>query len=120
MHELALARAILDTAAAHADGRRVRRVEVTVGALRQVVPGSLRFGFEALSAGTACEGATLQLRTAPARLRCACGAEWELAELSFLCPRCGGRDTEVTGGEELQVESIEVEEEEEEPCTAPR
>jgi len=117
MHELALARAILATALDRAEGRRVRSVEVTVGALRQVVPSSLAFNFEVLAGAAGCEGATLEQRLEPARLRCACGEEWELDEISFVCPRCGGGETEVIAGEELRVESIEVEEE---PCIAPR
>lgn len=117
MHELALARAILDTAVERADGRRVASVQVSVGALRQVVPSSLAFNFEILARGGVCEDAVLEQRLEPARLRCACGAEWELAELSFDCPRCGGAETEITRGEELTIESIEVEEE---PCTARR
>ena len=117
MHELALARAIVAAALEHAEGRRVRGVEVSVGALRQVVPSSLAFNFEILARGTACEGAALEQRLEPARLRCECGGEWELAELSFRCPRCGSAETEVIGGQELQIESIEVEEE---PCTARR
>lgn len=111
MHELSLARAIHEAALAHAGGGRVRRVDVTVGALRQVVPDSLAFYFEILTRGTQCDGAELVQRVTPARLRCACGNAWELAEPSFRCPRCGGSDTRVTAGEELRVESIEVEEE---------
>lgn len=117
MHELALARAILATAVDRAEGRRIRTVEVTVGALRQVVPSSLAFNFDVLARSAGCEGATLEQRLEPARLRCDCGAEWELEEMSFLCPRCGVGKTEVIAGEQLRVESIEVEEE---PCTAPR
>jgi hydrogenase nickel incorporation protein HypA/HybF len=117
MHEMALARAILDAAVAHADGRRVTRVEVTVGALRQVVPGSLEFHFEILARGTLCEGASLSQRATPARLHCACGHEWQLTEPSFRCPRCGDGRARVLSGEELLVESIEVEEE---LCTARR
>ncbi|MGO9490242.1 MAG: hydrogenase maturation nickel metallochaperone HypA [Solirubrobacteraceae bacterium] len=117
MHELALARAVLDAAVTHADGRRVRSVDVTVGALRQVVPASLAFHFEILARGTPCDGARLRQRATPARLRCSCGHEWELEEPSFRCPRCGGGRARVIGGEELLVESIEVEEE---PCIAPR
>ncbi len=57
----------------------------------------------------------------PARLRCACGEEWELQEPAFRCPRCAGREVTVLSGEELDVESIEVEEDvEEETCTAAR
>ena len=117
MHELALARAILATALDRAEGRRVTGVELRIGALRQVVPGSLAFNFGVLARDTACEGAALEQRLQPARLRCACGAEWELEALSFHCPVCRSAETRVTAGEELVIESIDVEEE---PCTAPR
>ena len=43
MHELSIASAIVDTALRHAGERRVTRVDVQVGALRQVVPDSLAF-----------------------------------------------------------------------------
>jgi hydrogenase nickel incorporation protein HypA/HybF len=108
MHELALARGVLEAALAHAGGRRVTQVEVTVGALRQVVPDSLAFNFEILARATACEGARLHQRLVAARLRCACGHEWELREPSFACPACGGSRVRVVAGEELRVESIEV------------
>jgi hydrogenase nickel incorporation protein HypA/HybF len=115
MHELALARAVLRAAVSHSGGRRVRRVELTVGGLRQVVPSSLAFHFEILARGTACEGATLSQRLSPAWLGCVCGEEWELTEPVFRCPRCGRADVRVLRGEELLVDSIEVEQ-----CTAAR
>ncbi len=117
MHELALSRAILDSATENAQGRRVRRVSVSVGALRQVVGDSLAFHFEILARDTVCDGALLELRRVPARLHCACGEEWELAELAFRCPRCGGADVSVLDGDQLRVDSIEVEEA---ACTARR
>ena len=117
MHELALARAILATALDRAEGRRVRSVEVTVGALRQVVPSSLAFNFEVLASHRGLRGGDARAAARARAARCACGAEWELEEMSFVCPRCGGGQTEVIAGEELRIESIEVEEE---PCTAPR
>jgi len=117
MHELSISRAILDTASGYADGRRVVLVSLTIGALRQVVPESLTFYFKIVSQGTLCEGARLAPRLVPARLRCACGEEWELQEPSFRCPRCAGRQVQVLDGEQLSVDSIEVEEA---PCTAPR
>jgi hydrogenase nickel incorporation protein HypA/HybF len=117
MHELALSRAVLDAATRHADGRRVVGVDVTIGALRQVVGESLEFYFEIVARGTVCDGARLQTRLAPARLRCACGEEWELHEPVFRCPRCAGAEVTVLDGDQLLVESIEVEEA---TCTAPR
>ena len=117
MHELSISRAIVETASRHAGAGRVVSVRVAIGALRQVTPGSLRFYFEIVSRGTACEGALLDAHVLPARMRCACGEEWELADVYFSCPCCGGAEARVVCGEELCVESIEVEEER---CTAPR
>ncbi|HYM46310.1 MAG TPA: hydrogenase maturation nickel metallochaperone HypA [Solirubrobacteraceae bacterium] len=117
MHEHALARSILDAAIRHSGGHRVAQIDVAVGALRQVVPDSLAFHFEILARETPCAGARLEQHLRPARLRCACGEEWELAEPSFRCPRCDGAQVRVTDGEQLLVESIEIEEA---PCIAPR
>jgi hydrogenase nickel incorporation protein HypA/HybF len=117
MHELAISRAILDAAVGHAGGLPVRRVSVTIGALRQVVPSSLDFYFAILARGTLCEEAALETRTAAAQMRCECGAQWELEEVCFRCPRCAGSHVTVLSGEQLCVDSIEVEEV---ACTAPR
>ena len=118
MHELALSRAILEEAILHAEGRPVRRVELTVGALRQASPESLRFYFEIIARGTLCEGATLEARPCAAHLRCECGAEWELEKPVFRCPVCAGTQVRILDGEELRIESIEVEEQQQ--CTKPR
>jgi hydrogenase nickel incorporation protein HypA/HybF len=113
MHELAIADAVVDIALAHARGRRVTRLEVTVGHLRQVVPAALRFGVEVVSRGTPVEGAELVLAVAPAAGRCRdCGATSVLEHFPFACPACGGFGVEVTSGEELRVESIDVDDQE--------
>ena len=117
MHELSISRAIVETANRHAAAGRVLSVRVAIGALRQVLPDSLRFYFEIVARGTACDGALLDTLLVPARMRCACGEEWELADVCFTCPRCGGAEVTVVSGEELCVDSIEVEEAR---CTAPR
>ena len=110
MHELAIADALVSIASEHAGGRRVTRVEVKVGYLRQVVPGALEFGFELCAHGTSVEGAELVLVEVPAAGRCrACGAESEFDGFPLRCAACGGLDVEVTRGEELLVESLEVE-----------
>jgi hydrogenase nickel incorporation protein HypA/HybF len=110
MHELSIADAVVTIASRHANGRRVTRVDVKVGWLRQVVPDSLLFAFELVSAGTELDGAELVIEEVPARVRCrACTAETELREFPAHCGECGGFDVDVTAGEELLVDSIEVE-----------
>jgi hydrogenase nickel incorporation protein HypA/HybF len=119
MHELSVASAILDTALAHAEGRPVAAVAVTIGGLRQVVPDSLRFYFEIVARDTACERAALQLTVNEPVLGCECGHEWELSTPAFRCPECGSADVRVLAGDELIVEYIEVEQEDV-ACIAPR
>ncbi|MBS1869276.1 MAG: hydrogenase maturation nickel metallochaperone HypA [Actinobacteria bacterium] len=112
MHELALAESVLAIAGAHARGRRVRRVTVAAGALRQVVPGALTLAFALLSAGTPLAGAELEVRTVPAVVRCRdCGASSEQDGFPLACAACGALDVEVTAGEQLLVEELEVEQE---------
>jgi len=119
MHELSIARAVVAAVERHADGRAVEVVHLRVGTLRQVVPDSLDFYFGFVTDGTVCEGATLEIEVVPAALRCdACGAEWKLEEPLFRCA-CGSTHVEVVAGEELQVESIEIREEEV-ACIAPQ
>jgi hydrogenase nickel incorporation protein HypA/HybF len=120
MHELSVARAVVDIATRHAGGRRVTAVQLRVGHLRQVVPDSLAFSFQHVAVGTLCEAARLDQELVPGRLACAaCDHGWELDAAMFRCPRCGASDVRITAGNELEVESIEVEELEE-ACIAPR
>jgi hydrogenase nickel incorporation protein HypA/HybF len=108
MHELSIARAIVATAERHAEGRRVKVVNLRVGALRQVVPDSLCFYFDFVTKETVCDGARLAIEAVPARLRCReCGDEWELEQPLFRCV-CGATEVEVAAGDELEVESIEL------------
>jgi hydrogenase nickel incorporation protein HypA/HybF len=111
MHELSIASALVDIVLRHAGGRRVTAVEVKVGRLRQVVPDALEFAWELVARETPLEGAALELRDVPVTLRCrACEAESQPEGFPFACAACAGLDVEVTAGDELSVEAIEVEE----------
>jgi hydrogenase nickel incorporation protein HypA/HybF len=113
MHELSISSAIVDTVIRHAAGRRVSLVTVRIGHLRQVVPDSLEFYFGFVTRDTVCEGAELEVVAVPAQLACrSCEHEWDVEIPAFRCPSCGSADCAVTSGDELEVESIEVEEEE--------
>jgi hydrogenase nickel incorporation protein HypA/HybF len=118
MHELSLSSAIVDTVVRHAAGRRVTAVNLRIGTLRQVVPASLEFYFEVVARDTVCDGARLDYELVAASVACeACGHAWELAEPLFVCPECSRRDVRVVAGDELEVDSIVIQEEE--ACIAP-
>jgi hydrogenase nickel incorporation protein HypA/HybF len=120
VHELSLSSAILETVERHAAGRWVTKVNMTIGALRQVVPESLEFYFEIVSRDTVCDSAVLSQTVVPGRARCdSCGGEWDLDLPIFICGDCGGTGRPVRG-EEFEVESIEiVEADEREAAHAP-
>jgi hydrogenase nickel incorporation protein HypA/HybF len=112
MHELSIASAVLDIVQRHAGGRRVSRVELKVGHLRQVVPSALEFAFELVAEGSVAEGAELVMEEVPATVRCErCGRESTLTAFPARCAACGSLDAEVTGGEELLVDALELEDE---------
>jgi hydrogenase nickel incorporation protein HypA/HybF len=111
MHELSIAESIVRIARRHAGGRRVARVDLRVGHLRQVVPSALEFAFELVAEGTAVEGAKLAMEVVPPAGTCrTCGARTTFGGFPFACAGCDGLDIEVTSGEELEVEALELEE----------
>jgi len=111
MHELSIAESIVAVAERHAAGRPVCAVDVKVGLLRQVMPGALEFAFELTAKGTSLDGAELRIEQVAAAGRCrACGAQSVLEGFPLTCAACGGLDVEVTAGEELLVDSLELEE----------
>ncbi len=111
MHELAIADSVVQIASRHADGRQVTKVCLKVGHLRQVVPSALAFSFELVAQGTPVEGAELEMEEVPVTGKCSgCGAESQLTEFPLQCAACGSFDLEVLQGEELYVESLELEE----------
>jgi len=110
VHELSIAQAIVDVALRHAGEDHVTAVAVRVGKLRQVVPSALEFSFELCAHGTAVDGATLELEVVPVGVRCrGCGARSEPEEFPLACAACGSLGVEVVQGEELEVQSLELE-----------
>jgi hydrogenase nickel incorporation protein HypA/HybF len=72
------------------------------------VPGALAFAFELLAPGV-----ELEIVEIPARGACrACGAETALPAFPLCCEWCGSTAVDVVRGEELSVESLEVDVEE--------
>ncbi len=110
MHELSIADSIVQIATRHAGVRRVLRVELRVGYLRQVVPAALTFAFDLVAVGTPVEGAALVIEEVAAVVRCTrCGADSEVPGFPLACGACGGLDVEVVRGEELSVDALELE-----------
>lgn len=110
MHELSLAASVVEIALRHAAGRRVTRVQLEVGWLRQAVPSALTFSFDLVAQGTVAEGAVLEILSIPAKGACRrCGTVSELRAFPLQCASCGAFDLDIVAGEELLVASLELE-----------
>lgn len=110
MHELSLCQSIADIAVRHARGRAVRVIHMQIGQLRQIVPATLVYCWELVSADTPLAGSRIEVDSVPVRLRCrACEHTGELGDPPvFACGSCGGSDLETVTGEEFMITSLEL------------
>ena len=77
MHELAITQSILDIslkAAQAQHARRIRTIRLTIGPFSGVVPECVQMYLDVLARGTIAEGAKIEAKTLPLRVRCrTCG-----------------------------------------------
>ncbi|MGI8608828.1 MAG: hydrogenase maturation nickel metallochaperone HypA [Candidatus Dormibacteria bacterium] len=113
MHELSIAQSIVEMVdeVAHREGAaRVATINLRLGALSSVVEEALQFSFELVAAGTAAEGARLAVEKVALVIFCpTCDAERTLSAPVFICPVCGNPTQSVISGKELEVTSVELE-----------
>jgi|SRR2546422_6539094 hydrogenase nickel incorporation protein HypA/HybF len=110
MHEWGYCEGILEAVQRRAAGRRVKRVSVRVGVLHRLDQAALQQAFSLAASGSEAEDAIVDLVFIPTRWRCRlCQGESEAADLIVVCPGCGGTEVEVSGGDELILESVEYE-----------
>ena len=110
MHEYGLAEGVLATVRQRADGRKVAGIQVRFGVRHAVDEESLAQAFGFVAEGTEAAGAAVTLVTVPAALACRdCGLTAETTDVLAACPRCTGENVEITGGDEMTLESITYE-----------
>jgi hydrogenase nickel incorporation protein HypA/HybF len=110
VHEYGLCESVLGVVQDRAAGRRVQRVRVRVGALHRVAEPAFEEAFNAVSSGTVAQDAAVDVVLVPVRMRCnACGLESETDDMYAVCSGCGSADVDTEGGDDLMLESIELE-----------
>jgi hydrogenase nickel incorporation protein HypA/HybF len=113
MHEMGIASSVLD--AVRAESRRfpeghVHKVGLRIGELAGVDPESVRFCFDALVRGSDLEPLALEIEYRSRRHVCAaCGQSFAAANENSACPACGSADASFSGGDELEIAYLEVE-----------
>jgi hydrogenase nickel incorporation protein HypA/HybF len=108
MHEWGYCEGILEAVRRRAAGRRVKRVRLRVGVLHRLDKEALQQAFSLSASGSETEDAILDLVFIPTRWRCrSCGEGSEAADIIAVCSGCGGTEVEVSGGDEMILESVE-------------
>jgi hydrogenase nickel incorporation protein HypA/HybF len=113
MHETSIVQNLLDLIRDHLASEgpvRVNALRVRIGALSGIAPQALRSAFNAGTPGTVAAGARLDLLETPVTAWCpVCMAEREIASVQRLvCPVCGCPTPDLTGGQELELDWLEV------------
>jgi hydrogenase nickel incorporation protein HypA/HybF len=82
----------------------VQCLTLEAGALSGVEVRALRFALDALSPGTLLAGAEIVIHEPPGQAWCLrCGERVEISSRADACPRCGGWQLQPTGGMDLRV-----------------
>jgi hydrogenase nickel incorporation protein HypA/HybF len=113
MHELSLARALLDEAdrirQAHS-ARRVVAVQVEVGELSGVEPELLRSALNLLTQSGQEAPVAIEIQSIPLEARCPeCGWEGGIVRFNFRCPACTDTRLTVLRGEGLILRNLTLE-----------
>ena len=113
MHEMSLAEGvlqILEDAAKEQNFSKVKTVWLEIGQLAGVEPEAMRFCFDAVTRDSIAQNAQLEIIHTPGQAWCMqCSVTVEVQALYDACPKCGGHQLQVTGGNEMRVKELDVE-----------
>lgn len=115
MHELPILRDIVGVALKYAEqagAERVVAVDLEVGELRDLDDEWMQRYFDFVTRGTPAADAELRVRRSRALFMCrSCNTTFTYdlrSEAGVACTACASRDVELTTGNELRIESIDV------------
>ncbi|MCB9081027.1 MAG: hydrogenase maturation nickel metallochaperone HypA [Lewinellaceae bacterium] len=115
MHELSLVLNIIDIATAEvhrAGGGTVTEIELEIGALAGVERAALDFAWETAVRNTVLENSVLTIHAPLGQARCMdCETAFTTNNLFTACPTCGSYFCDITGGRELKVKRLILDQE---------
>jgi hydrogenase nickel incorporation protein HypA/HybF len=109
MHEYSVATEIASIVQQTAQGRRVKKITLAIGALSGIFSESLLMYLELVLPDMGMDGVRIETKETPAVFACACGNEYKAENMAQACPECGGYERTIKAGHDCIVESIEVE-----------
>ncbi|MGC9259899.1 MAG: hydrogenase maturation nickel metallochaperone HypA [Phycisphaerae bacterium] len=109
MHEVSIAESLIALIRRYVPAhQRLLRATVRIGPMHGLEPEAMQLAWTIATSEIGWSGANLNIELPPWRLRCtACGRCWEPAKVDEACV-CGCTNVEIMGGDEFQLDSIEV------------
>jgi hydrogenase nickel incorporation protein HypA/HybF len=110
MHEFRIAQNLLDTALKKAKSRRIVTANLLIGSFSEEREESIQFYWRDLAKGTPGEDAKLRFQRLETDLKCfGCGGTLSLDDEGSICKYCQTNSFQFRNGEDVRLESIEVE-----------
>jgi hydrogenase nickel incorporation protein HypA/HybF len=112
MHEFSLTNKLFECALKKANGKRIVRVNLLIGPFSEEREESIQFYWKDLAQGSVGEGAEVHFDHVEIELKCLdCSGAFYLDQNDqvSVCRYCYGEHMHLLGGENVRIESIEVE-----------
>jgi hydrogenase nickel incorporation protein HypA/HybF len=110
MHEFSITQKLLDVALTEAKSRRIVNVNLLIGPFSEEREESIQFYWRDLAKDTAGAGAELHFQHVEVDLKCfGCGGALGRDDQGSICRYCQNTLLHVLSGEDVKLESIEVE-----------
>jgi len=113
MHEVSIARSIIDEVKKSCSRKilvRIEKINIKIGQATCVSPESLDKAFTALKKDTPLENAELNIKKIPLEIKCReCrkktrDAQWPV----LLCGSCSSNSVDIITGRELRIDTVEI------------
>ena len=109
MREFSLTQTLLDLALRNAKSRQIVRVNLLIGPFSEEREESIEFYWKDLAKGSLAEGAELHFEHLPVEVKCLdCTGAFYLEDEISICEFCSNERPQLSNGEDVRLESIEV------------
>ena len=113
MHELSIVNSLIDLCEENAkkhNAKKITKVCVKIGKLSGIEPHFFQITFDTFKEKTVCENAELIMNIKGLKIACfECGKISELDINEFICPKCKSFEVKTIEGEDMVLQSLEME-----------
>ena len=113
MHERSLVKGLIEKVIEEGRNRRVgqiHEIRIEIGEFSGVEPLLVKSAFDEMAVEYWPTPVQLSIEVVPLTAIChVCESNFRVTDFRFFCPKCGGGEVTVTGGEELRLVSLRAE-----------